>query len=194
MFTGGSYHQKSQRVLRDSALDKVANTNRAYEPKMNEFKQFCANVYGNDDYAQTVTEDKSFAVSFYHGYRNKISKSSLSCTGDEFVRFDRNEYDKVVLTANQDGDNDNIGNIIGLDMVNQYWCAVKIILRHQRAHNANYIWSDDLDSECVNWLMEKLGKRKNRVARSNCKERTYCGSTPYKMIFEVNQIEDYMWN
>ena len=27
LFTGGSYHQQYQRVLRNSALDKVANTN-----------------------------------------------------------------------------------------------------------------------------------------------------------------------
>ena len=29
-------------------------------------------MYGNDDYAQTVTEDKNLAFLFYHGYREKI--------------------------------------------------------------------------------------------------------------------------
>ena len=50
----------------------------------------------------------------------KSSKSRLLCTNNEVVRFDCNDYDKVVSTINQDGDNDNIGNVLGFDMVNQY--------------------------------------------------------------------------
>ena len=51
---------------------------RAYEPKMNELKQFCASLYGNDDYAQTVTKEKNSAFLFYHGYR-ETTHLNLGC-------------------------------------------------------------------------------------------------------------------
>ena len=71
---------------------------------------------------------------------------------------------------------------------------MKRILRHQRDHNTNCIQSDDLESERVNRLMGNLGKQKDRVTRANYKERTDDDFTPYKMISEINQIEDYLWN
>ena len=75
IYTGGRFHAQLQRVLRDSAIDKVKNTNRAMDPKMLEFKQFCASVYGNQGYlTQIVTEEKAFAFLFYHAYREKKEK------------------------------------------------------------------------------------------------------------------------
>ena len=72
-FIGGKYHAQSQRVLRDSSLDQVVNTNRAYDPKMLEFKQFCSSLYGDDPSAQIVDEEKAFVFLFYQAYREKKS-------------------------------------------------------------------------------------------------------------------------
>ena len=50
----------------------------------------------------------------------KAYTSRLLCTGNDVVPFYRNDYNNVVSKTNQDGDNDNIGNVLGFDMVNQY--------------------------------------------------------------------------
>ena len=201
-FTGGSFHAQSQRVLRDSAIDKVKNTNRAMDPKMLEFKQFCTSVYGNQGYlTQIVTEEKAFAFLFYHAYREKKRKKKrLSCSDSEVQRFDRADYDKIMTSANFNLDIDpntedeSIGDVLGWDMVNHYRCAIKRVLRHQRDNNANTLRNEDLDSERITRLLENVGKRKDRVAKANFKERMDGEFTPYKMISEVNLIEGYMWN
>ena len=63
-FVGGHLHMQLQRVLKDSAFDKVVNTNRAMDPKMLEFKQFCTSLYGDHYLAQIVTEENAFAFLF----------------------------------------------------------------------------------------------------------------------------------
>ena len=58
-FVGGAFHAQLQQVLQESNNNKIANTNQAYDPKMLEFKQFCASLYGNDYLAPIVTEEKN---------------------------------------------------------------------------------------------------------------------------------------
>ena len=79
----------------------------------------------------------------------KAYTSRLLCTGNDVVPFYRNDYNNVVSKTNQDGDNDNIGNVLSFDTVNQCWCVAKRILRHQRDHKANCLRSDDLYSERI---------------------------------------------
>ena len=73
-FVGGAFHAQSQQVIRESNSNKIRNTNRAYDPKMLEFRQFCASLYGNDYLAQIVTEEKNFAFLFYQAHREKKPK------------------------------------------------------------------------------------------------------------------------
>jgi len=65
IFQGGQFHLQSQRVLREGKRNKITNTNRAYDPKMLEFQQFCHSIYGNTLDAQLVTEEKNFAFLYY---------------------------------------------------------------------------------------------------------------------------------
>ena len=74
-FVGGAFHCQSQQVLRESKSIKVGNTNRAYDPKMLEFRQFCDSIYGNDYLAQIVTEEKNFPFLFYQAHREKNQRN-----------------------------------------------------------------------------------------------------------------------
>ena len=74
-FVGGAFHAQSQQVIRESKSNKVGNTNRAYDPKMLEFRQFCVSLYGNDYLAQIVTEERNFVFLFYQAYREKNLKN-----------------------------------------------------------------------------------------------------------------------
>ena len=57
VFQGGQFHLQSQRVLREGKRNKVTNTNRAYDPKMTEFKKFCVSVYADTPDMHLITED-----------------------------------------------------------------------------------------------------------------------------------------
>ena len=70
----------------------------------------------------------------------------------------------------------------------------KKLLRNQRDTGVNMRKNEDIDSERVDRLMENVLQRKHEVARANFKERCDGEFTPYKMISEVGQIEDFMWN
>ena len=59
VFQGGQFHLQSQRVLREGEKNKVTNTNRAYDPKMIEFKQFCVSVYADTPDMHLITEEKN---------------------------------------------------------------------------------------------------------------------------------------
>ena len=161
-FVGGSFHAQSQEVLRESKSNKVGNTNRAYDPKMLEFKQFCNSLYGDDDLSQIVTEEKNFAFLFYQAHREKKStKARLSCTDLAVSRFDRNDYDEVTNKITETHNRNEelpMGDYLGFSIVNQYRCAIKRILREQRDNNANTLRNEDIDSERVNRLMENVKK------------------------------------
>ena len=94
--------------------------------------------------------------------------------------------------VDQDVDNFQIRDVLGFSVVNQYRCAIKKLLRNQRDSGINFRKNDDIDSECVDRLMKNVVGRKDEVARANFKEKRDGEFTPYKMISEVDHIEDYM--
>ena len=98
-FVGGDYHTQSQRVLKDSDINKAQNTECAYDPKVLEFLQFCTSLYGNIPSSRIVDEEKSFAFLFYQAYREKNlgkKNSKLSFTDNSTIKFDREDYDNVI--------------------------------------------------------------------------------------------------
>ena len=117
---------QSQIVLREGKSNKVTNTNRAYDPKMLEFQQFCHSVYGNTLDAQLVTEERNFAFLYYQAHRvRKDAKSRKSCRDTAVQRFDRSDYDEVMRNVDKDVENSEIGDVLGFSVVNQYRCAIK---------------------------------------------------------------------
>ena len=70
-FVGGAFHCQSQQVPRESKTNRVKNTNRAYNTKILDFRQFCDIIYGNYYLAQIVTEEEYFACLFYEAHREK---------------------------------------------------------------------------------------------------------------------------
>ena len=68
-----------------------------------------------------------------------------------------------------------VGNLLGLDMVNQYRCAIRKVLCEQRDQNQNKLRKEDIDSERIKRLMDN-------VAKANFNERVDGEFAPYKMI------------
>ena len=120
----------------------------------------------------------------------------LSTTSSEVQWFNRVDYDKVMHPTNQNlnihltegTEVEDLGDILGWDMVNNYRCSIKRLLHHQRDSNIKCLRKEDIDSERIARLLYNVKKRKDQVAKANYKERMDGEFTPYKMIGEVNAI------
>ena len=111
MFTNGQYSRQAQLVQQNEAAIVPENTLIAYEPKGQEFIQFCELVYGltgnNVVPVVTVTEEKVFAFLFFQAFRpqRKRGRKRKQREEDEIheqtietpVQFDKEEFDRVIL-------------------------------------------------------------------------------------------------
>jgi len=59
-FTSGSFSVQAQRILDHEEQLTRRNTRLAYDHKGEEFVAFCNEMYANNDFPMTVTEEKVF--------------------------------------------------------------------------------------------------------------------------------------
>ena len=53
---------------------KPSQSKNAYYPKMLEFRQFCNNLYGDEENPRLLTEDKAYVFFSYHAHQTKVDK------------------------------------------------------------------------------------------------------------------------
>ena len=187
-FTSGPYAEHAQRVLQDDEDSIPLNTRVAYASKGEEFLSFCDKIYGersrDEVSARTVTEEKVFAFLFYQSYR-KVRKKGLkrSSSGKENARG---------LNLQEEGGS-KLGEVVGFDVVNQYYCSVLKIWRSQTDNNCNNVSKEQLKSERVSRLLNVVKKRKKRVERELYKEKFGEDMMPYSLVNQVPRIEELLW-
>jgi hypothetical protein len=118
-----NFQQQIQHNMRDLAKN---NTSLAYDPKAEEFKKFCRHVYGDNEYAEIVTEEKMYLFLLYQSHRTKRKQGGRrTVTG-----FDAMDYDQ--LMSNPQNLNIALGGArIGHEAVTQYYSAVLKVLEGQ---------------------------------------------------------------
>ena len=163
-FVRGHFHMQSQRVLQDSAFDKVVNTNRAMDPKMLEFKQFCTSIYGTNYLAQIVSEEKSFAFLFYHVYCVKKGKGKRLSTIDSLVqRFGRADYDKVMLATSNLGVDGSVEDNQAQDIGNTFTKLGRCMANLDDVYN-----SDDEEMQQKNSFSQE--KNQSTISFTKCRD------------------------
>ena len=75
---------------------------------------------------------------------------------------------------------------------NQYYCAIKKLLGHQRQENLTDLRNDDLKMESMNDLIKHVKTRAEVISRLIFKERLDGTFAPFKLASEVNIIEDFI--
>jgi hypothetical protein len=60
-FVSGQYATQAQRVLKENEKLGRFNTKKAYDPKIEEFKEFCNDQFSHHDFPSCVTEENTFA-------------------------------------------------------------------------------------------------------------------------------------
>ena len=166
----GRFGQISRSIAVAHEKAKPKNTKTAYRPKITEFVQFFDSLYGTEDHPTYVTEEKAYGFVSYHAHRKKYSSKKRKSTTDTTVqRFDRADYDNVVVligSFDHETDNwDHFGDVLDFDAVNQYLYAVKSLMREQRDEGFVKLQNVDLMSERMKLLLLLVTKRKEKVAK-----------------------------
>jgi hypothetical protein len=198
-YTSGQFAAAAQHVQRDSQALIPENTIIAYKAKAAEFIVFCNTIYSNQDYPQTVTEEKVFGFLFYQAYRGKRRKGRAR-RGHARPVFDMSDYESVMAKYNVDAEDNDASlwdtemDVVGYDVINQCLCACLDLLRHQRSLNANNLFIHDIRSERVEQMMNVVARQKKRVAALQFDEKIDQAVLPYMNVQHINQIEDFLFS
>jgi hypothetical protein len=194
-------------VFRIDSQNKKDNTKLAYDPKVQEFHQYCNHRHRRkeDDplsisKAYTVTYMKAHEFMFYQsmrGCRKRGGKKKKRKRGLEPVMlFDGVEFDAIMKDYNL-GEAEECHEPkkpLGYAQLNTYKAALRNLHDEQVAHNINNIpwemvWNADLKL-----LMQMVKKRKARIKKANYGEKVDCEFAPYTAVEEIPNIEAEMWN
>ena len=124
MYTTGRFAQQARQVWAENQSMTKANTAKAYDPKVIEFKSFCDAVFVDlpVETRCTVTEEKTFAFLYYQAYRT-VRKRGRKRDGE--LSFDIDEYQRIIDCGRQSEEDDTEGN--------------KCII-HQNFHISKIMW------------------------------------------------------
>jgi hypothetical protein len=197
---------------------KPTNTDIAYDPKKEEFLQFCDTVFGHlqPEYRRSVTPEKAYMFCWYQAFRSKCTakrRHSRQTTSNNL--FDYDDYKKVcsqwgglsdgeLATRNTTATADSLALLcvetndaakehpvdgLKYDCVNQYVCAIRKVFLDQQSRGANsYQWTI-IRNDNISALLQYVKRRVPAVNRMNHTEKIDNDFAPYLYAEKVNEIE-----
>lgn len=206
----GQFGPHAQRVLLENERNRPANTKAAYVPKQNEFKGYCHVVFHNEQYPDTITEEKVFGFMYYQAYRTHYNVKKRNSNREQIhMGFDKADYDKVMASVQSQelgyrnaptlaqveaGARTSEGQeLLGISSFKQYWAAILELHQHQVAYNANNLLKCQLESLRMKALREQVAGRKARVAKALYKEKVSKDINPFLMLEKLDDMEEAMF-
>ena len=86
-------------AFRISQGERPDNTALAYDPKEEEWRQFCAHVYKNDSTAIILNGDRVYRFLFYQCFRELKKRGGKKGGGRWSVVFDTTDYDQLIKSC-----------------------------------------------------------------------------------------------
>ena len=182
-----NYDTHADAILKEKKFHEPKNTTAAYDPKSQEFVNYCHSLYVEDDDCEVITPDKVFGFMYYQAYRGKkVGKGKKGA-------FNRLDFDTVMSTSNLESRQRSLGNVVGSDQINQYLCAIRVLLDAQRRQGLITIQRQDLMSDSMKSLVKLVAGRGERVMKENFKERVNGQFQPFKIIDKIPGLEEQFW-
>ena len=94
-FVSGQYATQAQRVLKENEKLGRLNTKKAYDPKIEEFKEFCNDQFSHHDFPSCVTEEKTFAFLYYQAFREIRRRGRKKRNNADDFTFDSMDYNRM---------------------------------------------------------------------------------------------------
>ena len=142
-------------------------TERAYFSKKQEFQEFCNIVYLNEDFPRTITV-KKIVFMYYTVYRKRKSGGRFASNKKNYFNFKK--YEDVIVKVNSKDEFYTI-YVIGHQYFNQYYYAVKDVLRHQRSLNETTLRNSDLSTKEMNDFIQYVKHRYKDFTMKSFKEK-----------------------
>jgi len=183
----------------------------AYEPKKQEWDEFCAAIYGppamvNADVTNlsdlppqnlmqiySVTPNKCYNFIFYQAHRKQRPRRSADSV--QFGPAELEEYKLVnqVYGGAQTNPPDP-PDCCGYSQVNIYKATVFNIHLEQKSSGCNsFSWEDDINTQSLQQLMKKVRNRAPLVAKRNAAEKIDAHMTPFFYVQWLPNIERYFF-
>jgi len=171
------------------------NTKKAYNPKIEEFKEFLDYQFRTtsiENGRYTVTQEKVEIFMHYQSYRNKQPPTGKAKNvTDHFRPHDYVEVMDTYGDCSEDTVIDDPLQGIGSSAFAQYKAAIKSLWEEQRQDQRNSVshW-DGIWNQSLQNMFRMLTSRGRRVDRRNYKEKMNHETTHYGAVDQVQQIED----
>jgi len=186
-------------------------TYTAYEPKKQEWDEFCARVYGPSAVfnvgatslqdlppqtliqVYTVTPNKCYNFIFYQAHRKPRPRRQADATqfGDEELA----EYHEVNNTyGGAQANPSDPPKCLGFSQVNIYKATVYNIFLEQKATGCNSFSWEDVNTDALKLLMKKVRNRAPLVSKRNAEEKIDAHMAPFFYVQWLPHIEKYFFS
>jgi hypothetical protein len=197
-----------QAVLEMSESLWPSNTQKAFDPKIDEYFQFCNYVYPHDLYRYNLSYDKVYWFMFYVAFRNnktnagtKESRKARREAVKNGIHFDPESYNNVMSTFQGATTGAEITEAdwpkpeypISLLNFEQYKAVFRKIYKVQIAKRVlsttwDHIWQMGLDT-----LREHVKVRMPKAKKESYEEKLAGEFAPYAAVEEYPRIEEVLW-
>jgi Centromere DNA-binding protein complex CBF3 subunit, domain 2 len=197
-----------QAVLEMSESLWPGNTQKAFDPKIDEYFQFCNYVYPHDLYRYNLSYDKVYRFMFYVAFRNnktkagtKESRKARREAVKNGIHFDPESYNNVMSTFRgittgaeiTEADWPKPEYPISLSNFEQYKAVFRKIYKVQIAKRVlsttwDHIWQMGLDT-----LREHVKVRMPKAKKESYAEKLAGEFAPYAAVEEYPRIEEVLW-
>ena len=183
-------------ALRITQGERPANTSLAYDPKEEEWRQYCRHVYPHNRTAEILNKDRVYRFLFYQCFREMKKRGGRRGGGRWAQVFDTESYDSLMRSVDTGADQlatpcPRKG--LAHQAIAQYKAVLKNLYRRQvvdkvQALPWELIWTARCD-ELVHIVKTRLPKQK----KANYEEKVDHAFDPYNIVQKYPDIEEKLW-
>ena len=185
------------------ANGKPDNTVKAFQPKMEEYEQFCDACYPDDNYKYCLDDSKLYRFMYYQAFREKKKAGGNKVALASGTRFDAEEYRSIMKAYSDVGHAAANGmeqiefplpsNPISRATFDQYKACMKLIHDDQKAMNVCALpWEMLWKQNCKN-LQNHVKERAAMMKRLNYVEKVNGEFSGYTIVERYGEIELALW-
>ena len=192
-----------QAVLRGLEENRGAGSGVAYDSARQEYREFCASVYPDDEFKFLVNDEKAFYFMFYTAMREQKprggNRKRKTPGAADTALFNRADYDAVLLRyhvwwqTERTGELPHPVNPVGIESLTHYKAGVKAEWEHQVSMNSNTFSWDLIWTQRSKKVFENVKKRKASVREKNFSEKLSHEFSPYLAVARYPDMEADMW-
>jgi Centromere DNA-binding protein complex CBF3 subunit, domain 2 len=193
----GNRLQTAVMQMRESS--KPTNTQKAMQPKIDEFFQYCDLVYGHDrQYKYTLDFEKVYKFMWYQVFREQKKRGGDKLAKAKGECFDLEAYRSLMESFRTEEDSiipvfPTPVKPIGKPMFDSYRAAIRQIYRVQVARGAlnvpwEHIWQMGFDE-----LFKHVKERAPQIKRLTYQEKVTGEFAPFHVVEKYPDIEKSLW-